>query len=137
MPTEETDTEGSEKVNQGHLQAIAKLASNPFALIVYAIVAGGGAGQVLDQVFGPDEELEAHLHEEEKLPELRRHWTPDERRSLERRLEELERRLDEPEPVELDVETRKRVEALEVEVRTAVRLLELMNSSPTNGGASP
>ena len=73
----------------------------------------------------------------------RRHWTPDERRASEKRLEaidgklaDLEDQIENP-PVQVDAATQKRLNKLEVEIGAAVRLLELQATRSPTGGASP
>ena len=138
MAESETETEPEPRKEREvnlQVQALSKLASNPLALVAYAILAGGGAGYFGG---GLEEDLDDHVHEENRLPELRRHWTADERRALEKRLEELEELVTKPQPVQLDEETRRRISALEVEVGAAIRLLELLrSSSPATEGSQP
>lgn len=120
-----SETKDEAVVNQVH--QLSRLVSNPLALVVYAVLAGGGAGYLGG---GLEEDFKDHIHEENRLPELRRHWTTDERRAFEKRLEDLEELVTRPRPVELDEETRRRVSALEVEIGAAVRLLELLRTNP-------
>ena len=101
------------KVSQAQL--VAKLASNPVALVAYAMLSGTFGGVFVAPELAED--FDAHTHEEEKLPELRRHWTSDERRRLEERLSKLEAPSDRP--------LEDRLQKLEVEIGAAVRLLEL------------
>lgn len=127
MPTDTDD----DKMTQ--LQIMQKLASNPVALVVYALVAGGGAGFMSG---GVEEDLEHHVHEDDRVHELRKHWGADERRRLEARITELEDRIENP-PVQVDEAARQRLNKLEVEIGAAIRLLELQATRSPTGGASP
>lgn len=132
--TDTEETEAKTDVNV-QLQMISKLASNPVALIAYAIVFGFGGGYIGGDL---EEDLDDHVHEEQSLPDLRRHWTPDERIRLAARLEDLERKVAEPIPVDLDADVERRLRDLEVEIGAAIRILELSrNSSPDPGGHRP
>lgn len=96
-------------------QLLGKLASNPLALVAYAMLSGTFGGVFVAPELAED--FDFHIHEETKLPELRRHWTPDDRRRLESRLLKLEA------PDDKFLEDR--LQKLEVEIGAAVRLLEL------------